>query len=76
MALADAQALAGRKLLLFSTNESTPGSPLPKFHSSTALLANLHLRTTRNAASKTILSLNRPKYTAKISRFQQKIVPL
>ncbi|KAI6121787.1 hypothetical protein F5141DRAFT_534993 [Pisolithus sp. B1] len=43
MALADAQAVTVRKLLSLSTNESTPGPPLPKFHPSTALLANLHL---------------------------------
>ncbi|KAI6131621.1 hypothetical protein EDD16DRAFT_1689500 [Pisolithus croceorrhizus] len=45
MALADAQALAIRKLLSLSANESTisPGPPLPKSHPSTALLAKLHL---------------------------------
>ncbi|KAI6134620.1 hypothetical protein EDD17DRAFT_1550620 [Pisolithus thermaeus] len=45
MALADAQALAVRKLLSPSANESiiSPGPPLPKSHPSTALLAKLHL---------------------------------
>lgn len=45
MALADAQALAIRKLLSLSANESTlsPGPPLPKSHPSAALLAKLHL---------------------------------
>ncbi|KAI6157867.1 BRO1-like domain-containing protein [Pisolithus tinctorius] len=45
MALADAQALAVRKLLSRSAYESalSPGPPLPKSHPSTALLAKLHL---------------------------------
>ncbi|KAI6040240.1 BRO1-like domain-containing protein [Pisolithus marmoratus] len=59
MALADAQALAVRKLLSLSAYESTlsPGPPLPKSHPSTALLAKLHLECTSLYTSARSLAL-------------------